>query len=86
MSNDNLTQGTDNGRPTAPPLSGLKLETLQNWSEAVPTSRRGPMLAATLVLVALFGFGGAWAATAKLGGALILAGIVVSCWPQKTGG
>lgn len=78
MSNDNLTQGTGNSRPTAPPLSGLNLETLQSWSEAVPTSRRGPMLAATLVLVALFGFGGAWAATAKLGGALIVSGRVIA--------
>jgi HlyD family type I secretion membrane fusion protein len=78
MSNDNPTQGTDNGRPAAPPLSSLRLETLQNWSEAIPTSRRGPMLAATLVLVALFGFGGAWAATAKLGGALIASGRVIA--------
>lgn len=78
MSNDNLTQGADNGRPTAPPLSGLKLETLQSWSEAIPTSRRGPMLVAALVLVALFGFGGAWAATAKLGGALIASGRVIA--------
>lgn len=78
MSNDNLTQGPESGRPTAPPLSGLKLETLQSWSEAIPTSRRGPMLAAILVLVALFGFGGAWAATAKLGGALIASGRVIA--------
>lgn len=78
MSNDNLTQGIDNGRPVAPPLSGLKLEALQSWSETIPTRRRGPMLAATLVLVALFGFGGAWAATAKLGGALIASGRVIA--------
>src|SRR5690606_4832805 len=78
MSNDNPTQGTDNARPTAPPLSGLRLDALQSWSDAIPTSRRGPMLAATLVLVALFGFGGAWAATAKLGGALIASGRVIA--------
>lgn len=78
MSNDNLTQGPDNLRPTAPLLSGLKLDALQSWSEAIPTSRRGPMLAATLVLVGLFGFGGAWAATAKLGGALIASGRVIA--------
>lgn len=78
MSNDNLTRGMDNGRPAGPPLSGLKLETLQSWSEVIPTSRRSPMLAATLVLVALFGFGGAWAATARLGGALIASGRVIA--------
>ena len=33
-----------------------------------------------LLAAALFGLAG------LLGGALILAGIVVSCWPQKTGG
>ncbi|TAA51738.1 HlyD family type I secretion periplasmic adaptor subunit [Shinella sp. JR1-6] len=78
MSNDNLSQGADNNRPAAPTLSGLKLETLQSWSDAIPTSRRKPMLAAGLVLVALFGFGGAWAATAKLGGALIVSGRVIA--------
>ncbi|KNY13334.1 hypothetical protein AKG11_29635 [Shinella sp. SUS2] len=36
------------------------------------------MLVAVLVLVALFGFGGAWAATAKLGGALIASGRVIA--------
>lgn len=65
-------------RPTAPPLSGFRLDVLQNWSAPIPTSRRKPMLFAGLVLVALFGFGGAWAATAKLGGALIASGRVIT--------
>lgn len=78
MSNNNLPHGMDNGRPTAPPLSGLRLERFQHWGDAIPTSRRGPMLAAGIVLVALFGFGGAWAATAKLGGALIASGRVIA--------
>ncbi|MDG4675991.1 HlyD family type I secretion periplasmic adaptor subunit [Shinella sp. 838] len=78
MSNDNLSQRTDDSRPSAPPLSSLRLEALQNWSDTIPTSRRGPMLVASIVLVALFGFGGAWAATAKLGGALIAGGRVIT--------
>lgn len=78
MSNENLSLGPGYDRPTAPPLSGLRLDTLQGWSDSVPTSRRRPMLFASLVLVALFGFGGAWAATAKLGGALIASGRVIA--------
>lgn len=78
MSNENVAFRPESSRPTAPPLSGLKLEALQSWSESIPTSRRGPMLVAALVLVALFGFGGAWAATAKLGGALVASGRVIA--------
>ena len=78
MSNDIQASGPQLVRPTAPPLSGLRLDALQSWSDPIPTSRRNPMLFATLVLVALFGFGGAWAATAKLGGALIASGRVIT--------
>lgn len=83
MSNDNSALRSEARadtavRPTAPPLSGLRLDALQTWSDQVPTSRRRPMLFAGLVLVALFGFGGAWAATAKLGGALIASGRVIA--------
>ncbi|WP_082342795.1 MULTISPECIES: HlyD family type I secretion periplasmic adaptor subunit [unclassified Shinella] len=76
--NEHLPFETNAGRPSTPPLSGLRLEALQSWSDAVPTSRGKPMLVAVLVLVALFGFGGAWAATAKLGGALIASGRVIA--------
>ncbi len=78
MSNEQSVFRTDDERPTAPPLTGLQLDGLQNWSNEVPTSGRGPMLLAALLLVALFGFGGAWAATAKLGGALIANGRVIA--------
>lgn len=78
MSNDPQTPTPQILRPTAPPLSGLKLDILQSWSDPIPTSRRKPMLFAGLVLLTLFGFGGAWAATAKLGGALIASGRVIT--------
>lgn len=78
MSNEALSSRLQDSRPTPPPLSGLRLATLQSWSDTIPTSRRRPMLFAGLVLVALFGFGGAWAATAKLGGALIAGGRVIA--------
>lgn len=76
--NENSAFRTDASRPAAPPLSGLRLDALQSWSDAIPTSRRRPMLFAGIVLVALFGFGGTWAATAKLGGALIASGRVIA--------
>lgn len=78
MSNENPVFRTDASRPTAPRLSGLRLDALQSWSDPIPTSRHRPMLFAGLVLIALFGFGGAWAATAKLGGALIASGRVIA--------
>lgn len=78
MSNEILVTRMENERPAAPPLSGLRLDALQSWSDAVPTSRRGPMLLAGIVLIAIFGFGGAWAATAKLGGAMISSGRVIA--------
>lgn len=78
MSNENLARQENNDRPTAPSLSGLRLDSLQSWSDPIPTSRRRPMLFACLVLLAVFGFGGAWAATAKLGGALIASGRVIA--------
>lgn len=78
MSNDNPVPRTVDSRPTAPPLSGFRLDTLQSWSDPIPTDRRRPMLFASLVLLAVFGFGGAWAATAKLGGALTASGRVIT--------
>lgn len=78
MSNDPQASGPQIIRLTAPALSGLKLDALQSWSDPIPTSHRKPMLLAGLVLVVVFGFGGAWAATAKLGGALIASGRVIT--------
>lgn len=78
MSDDHQALRREIVRPTAPPLSGLRLDALQSWSNTIPTNRRKPMLFAGLVLVAVFGFGGAWAATAKLGGALIASGRVIT--------
>lgn len=78
MSNDTLDTGMESERPAAPPVSGFRLDVLQSWSDQVPTSRRGPLLLAGFVLLILFGFGGAWGATAKLGGALIASGRVIA--------
>lgn len=78
MANENLDIRTENRPLTPPQLSGLRLDGLQTWSDAIPTSRRGPMLLAGMVLIAIFGFGGAWAATARLGGALISSGRVIA--------
>ena len=63
-------------RPASPPVEGLKLAGLQNWCDTVPTSRRGLSFAAGAVLLTVFGVGGTWAGTAKLGGALISSGRV----------
>lgn len=78
MLNENQEFHTESNRLTPPPLSGFRLDALQNWSNTVPTGRRGPMLVAGIVLLTLFGFGGTWAATAKLGGALIASGRVIA--------
>lgn len=78
MSNENQALQTETARPTAPPISGFRLDVLQSWSDSIPTSRRGPMWFAGIVLLVIFGFGGAWAATAKLGGALIASGRVIT--------
>lgn len=52
-------------------VDGLSLPALQAWGETVPTSRRGLAILASVVLITVLGIGGTWAATAKLGGALI---------------
>lgn len=65
-------------RPTAPTADTFRLEALQSWCDAVPTARGRPLAVALLVLIIVFGFGGAWAATAKLGGALISSGRIIA--------
>lgn len=63
-------------RPSAPAVAGLKLDQLSRWSEGVPTGRSHLNILALLVVLSVFGIGGTWAATAKLGGALVTGGRV----------
>jgi HlyD family type I secretion membrane fusion protein len=63
-------------RPRSPKVEGLKLGSLQSWCDTVPTGRRRLTMTAGVVLITVFGIGGTWAATAKLGGALVASGRV----------
>jgi len=68
---------------TAPHLTPLKserlqLDDLQVWSKPVPTRRNGLLGMAALVLFLVFGLGGYWSATAKIGGAVISTGRVIA--------
>ncbi len=63
-------------RPGSPRIEGLSLGSLQSWCDKVPTSRRRLTMIAGVVLITVFGIGGTWAATAKLGGALVASGRV----------
>ena len=58
--------------------TSFRISDLQSWSSAVPAGNRGPMIVALCVLLAVFGFGGYWAATAPLGGAVITSGRIVA--------
>ena len=58
--------------------TSFRISDLQSWSSAVPAGIRGPMIVALCVLLAVFGFGGYWAATAPLGGAVITSGRIVA--------
>lgn len=62
----------------AAPPKVFRLRDLQSWSVAVPTNNRRPMMIAVTVLMLVLGFGGLWAATAPLGGAVIVSGRVVA--------
>lgn len=75
--NSNTDQKHTTGHIIAPlRTGGLNLPSLQAWSNSIPTSRRGLALCACAVLISVVGIGGTWAATAKLGGALIGSGRV----------
>lgn len=76
MSNIQTDDSGAPARPATPKVDGLKLSALQNWSSNVPTSRRKLSIFAAAVLLTVFGIGGTWAATAKLGGALVSTGRV----------
>lgn len=56
----------------------FRLDQLNTWSSTVPTSLRRLHLVAAAVLILVFGFGGYWAATAKLGGAAVGSGRVIA--------
>lgn len=58
--------------------TSFKISDLQSWSTAVPSNNRGPLIIALTVLLAVFGIGGYWAATAPLGGAVITSGRIVA--------
>lgn len=74
MSSDNHQERTT--ATALPRADGLSLSSLQTWSNSIPTSRRGLAMLACAVLISVVGLGGTWAATAKLGGALIGSGRV----------
>lgn len=76
MANVQESELTAVERPSSPRIEGLRLGALQNWCETVPTSRKSLSLITGIVLLTVFGIGGTWAATAKLGGALISSGRV----------
>lgn len=58
--------------------SSFRITDLQKWSAAVPSGNKRPMGIALAVLLAVFGFGGVWAATAPLGGAVITSGRIIA--------
>lgn len=64
--------------PAQNSLGAFELRSLQSWSEYVPAGNKGPMTLAFCIIVSVFGFGGYWAATAPLGGAVITTGRVVA--------
>ena len=56
----------------------FRIEQLNNWAGTVPLSQRKLRFIGLAVLVAVFGFGGYWASTAKLGGAAVGIGRVIA--------
>ena len=75
---DDTNKTTPEKRLTALASEGLKLDSLQSWSDKVPTSRRSLLTTAFVVLFIVFGLGGYWSATAKIGGAVIASGRVIA--------
>jgi HlyD family type I secretion membrane fusion protein len=57
---------------------GFKTEQLTAWSDDLPIDRRKPGLLALAVLVGVLGFGGLWASTAQIGGAISATGRLVA--------
>lgn len=60
------------------PTDAFRAEQLNDWSKRLPTRRRGLLLVAAVVLFGVFGLGGGWAATAKIGGAVSADGRVIA--------
>lgn len=60
------------------PDQQFRAEQLNSWASAIATGQRQLLVLAAVVLVSVFGFGGFWAATAEIGGAVTGAGRVVA--------
>ncbi len=60
------------------PAEGFRIDSLQAWSERVPTNRRKLVITAAALLFAVFGIGGYWSATAPIGGAVVAGGRIVA--------
>lgn len=58
--------------------SAFHLGDLQSWSTDIRTGNRRLMSVVAVVLALVFGFGGVWAATAPLGGAVVTSGRVIA--------
>ncbi len=56
----------------------FQVEQLNDWATQVPTSKRRLFLLAAAVIITIFGFGGVWSATAKIGGAVFGSGRVIA--------
>lgn len=78
MLNENEAPQEVPRRPAMPPVGSFRLESLQGWTDTIPTSRRKPLMLAGLVLLIVVGFGGFWSATAKIGGALMASGRIIA--------
>lgn len=58
------------------PGERLELHRLKDWADNVPTGTAKLKLTLAVVMVTVFGLGGAWATSAKIGGALVTSGQV----------
>jgi multidrug efflux pump subunit AcrA (membrane-fusion protein) len=56
----------------------FRIRDLSAWSEELPAKLKSSVIVALATLLFVFGFGGIWSATAKLGGAVIGHGRVIA--------
>ena len=68
----------DNGKPSNTIEGKFDRADLSQWGESVNTDRTKILRMARYILIAVFGFGGVWAATVPLGGAVIASGRVIA--------
>lgn len=66
------------GRALIMPRDGFQVSQLSEWTNTLPTKRRGLNIVAAIVLVTTFGLGGVWAGTARIGGAIPGGGRVIA--------